>query len=312
MIVAAESPYYEDLIQIKEEKTLKEALAMKRHQNRLKKEQKQMNLSLKNVENEEMMRKDVNTAENNAESNAEGVTRVDAGSQKLERLWEDSLSHSLMEKAALLVQEKKKEARESISVRSESFHVVPKKSLREADRENMARLKTRFRVADLQRHIRRGNEEDYAYLAPALIPIPKAFESDGSNPMVSHIAEQTVHNIKQKMTLADIGYTPQQMVPLYARLTLMEQNGVSPGGDQNYESMAKDRRYTHYLGRSINRFEPDQTLQHNASSSALGYGEKTLKNQKDVKLLQKERVSELVFDKSMPSLAELRGLEVDY
>ena len=43
--------------------------------------------------------------------------------------------------------------------------------------------------------------------------------------MVSHVAEQTVHRIKQGMTRADIGYTPQSMVPLYARLTLIEQNG---------------------------------------------------------------------------------------
>lgn len=50
-------------------------------------------------------------------------------------------------------------------------------------------------------------------------------QSDGSNPMISHVAEQTVHRIKQGMTRADIGYTPQSMVPLYARLTLIEQNG---------------------------------------------------------------------------------------
>jgi hypothetical protein len=54
------------------------------------------------------------------------------------------------------------------------------------------------------------------------------------------------------------GYTPQSMVPLYARNTLMETNGTTPGGDQNYLVMAKDRRYSHYVGRPLNRFEPDE------------------------------------------------------
>jgi hypothetical protein len=48
------------------------------------------------------------------------------------------------------------------------------------------------------------------------------------------------------------------MLPLYARNTLMETNGTTPGGDQNYLVMAKDRRYSHYVGRPLNRFEPDE------------------------------------------------------
>lgn len=53
------------------------------------------------------------------------------------------------------------------------------------------------------------------------------------------------------------GYTPQTMVPLYVRNTLFEKNGTTPGGDQTQETMAKDRRYSHYIGRPLNRFEPD-------------------------------------------------------
>ena len=49
------------------------------------------------------------------------------------------------------------------------------------------------------------------------------------------------------------------MVPLYARNTLMETNGTTPGGDQNYLVMATDRRYSHYVGRPLNRFEPEET-----------------------------------------------------
>ena len=48
------------------------------------------------------------------------------------------------------------------------------------------------------------------------------------------------------------------MIPLYVRNTLMEKNGTTPGGDQAYmEAMSADRRYTHYMGRPLNRFEPD-------------------------------------------------------
>jgi hypothetical protein len=51
------------------------------------------------------------------------------------------------------------------------------------------------------------------------------------------------------------GYTPQAMLPLYVRNTLQESNGTSPGGDQSHEVMSLDTRYSHDLGRAINRFE---------------------------------------------------------
>ena len=47
------------------------------------------------------------------------------------------------------------------------------------------------------------------------------------------------------------------MIPLYVRNTLLEKNGTTPGGDQTYDTMSTDRRYTHYMGRPLNRFEPD-------------------------------------------------------
>jgi hypothetical protein len=47
------------------------------------------------------------------------------------------------------------------------------------------------------------------------------------------------------------------MLPLYVRNTLIETNGTTPGGDQSYDMMATDRRYSHYIGRALNRFEPD-------------------------------------------------------
>jgi hypothetical protein len=45
-------------------------------------------------------------------------------------------------------------------------------------------------------------------------------------------------------------------VPLYVRSTLFETNGTSPGGDQTYASMAKDRTYSYQLGRSMAALAP--------------------------------------------------------
>lgn len=57
-----------------------------------------------------------------------------------------------------------------------------------------------------------------------------------------------------------LGYTPQAMLPLYVRNTLVEINGSTAGGDQVQEVMALDRRYSHYIGRPLNRFEPDKSI----------------------------------------------------
>jgi len=114
------------------------------------------------------------------------------------------------------------------------------------------------RRAGLKGHIRGGVDQDLAYLAPTLIPVPGAFQADGSNPMISHTAENILFKVKKNMILGDIGYTPQTMVPLYVRNTLIEKNGTTPGGDQAYDVMSTDRRYSHYVGRALNRFEPDE------------------------------------------------------
>lgn len=73
--------------------------------------------------------------------------------------------------------------------------------------------------------------------------------------MRSHTAGRIVERIKKNMVLGDLGYTPQSLLPLYVRNTLGEANGTTPGGDQTHEMMSTDRRYSHYLGRVLNRFE---------------------------------------------------------
>lgn len=61
------------------------------------------------------------------------------------------------------------------------------------------------RAAGLKDHIRQGQDSDLAYLAPTLIPVPGAFQADGSNPMVSHTAENIMFAVKKSMILADLG-----------------------------------------------------------------------------------------------------------
>ena len=141
---------------------------------------------------------------------------------------------------------------------------------REIDEANMALARETFSQANLERHIRRGNKNDVAYLAPTLIPVPGAFRGDGKDLSISHVAEQTFDRVQQNMIIGNIGYTPQQLLPLYVRNTLIEKNGTTPGGDQTQEIMALDRRYSHYMGRPLNRFEPSKSLQSTASVNSLG------------------------------------------
>jgi len=128
---------------------------------------------------------------------------------------------------------------------------------REVDERKKRAAVGNYKAAGLRHHVRQGADDDLAYLAPTLIPVPGAFRADGSNPMVSHTAENILFAVKKNMILGDLGYTPQAMLPLYVRSTLLEKNGTTPGGDQTYDMMSTDRRYTHYMGRPFNRFEEE-------------------------------------------------------
>jgi hypothetical protein len=67
------------------------------------------------------------------------------------------------------------------------------------------------------------------------------------------------------------------MLPLYVRNTLIEKNGTTPGGDQSAITMAVDRRYSHYLGRPLNRFEPDKALVGSTDQTVNEFGNKIVK-----------------------------------
>jgi hypothetical protein len=87
--------------------------------------------------------------------------------------------------------------------------------------------------------------------------------------MKSHVADNIVFGIRKKMVLSDLGYTPQRLVPLYVRNTLVESNGCTPGGDQTQKIMALDSRYTHTFGRPLNRFETLEDLNKSNNSKPL-------------------------------------------
>ena len=141
-------------------------------------------------------------------------------------------------------------------------------------------------------HIRKGRDTDLACIAPSLIPIPDAFDGDGRHPMSSYTAENIVWKVKKNMIIGDlgmwmivvifysqywyfvVGYMPRSMLPLYVRNTLIEKNGTSKGGDQTYDMMSTDRRYTHYMGRPLNRFEEfsNEEMPDVSQTGSSGYG----------------------------------------
>ncbi len=197
-------------------------------------------------------------------------------------------AHSTALQAAAEEKQKKK-AHMTSSKPVKQYAVAKKLTQRELDEQKIAKAKRSFRVAGVGSHIRKGVDDDLAYLAPTLIPVPGAFQSDGSNPSISHVAENTFFDIKNSMILGETGYAPQHMLPLYQRNTLMEMNGVSSGGDQNYLVMAADRRYSHYVGRALNRFDPEAADNSNIDIEALSRGHTStmfLEKQKKEKLLR--------------------------
>jgi hypothetical protein len=57
-----------------------------------------------------------------------------------------------------------------------------------------------------------------------------------------------------------MGHQERKLLPLYVRNTLIEVNGTSANGDQSQEVLSKDRRYSHYHGRPLVRFEEGSQL----------------------------------------------------
>jgi hypothetical protein len=139
------------------------------------------------------------------------------------------------------------------------------------DQRKIKEAKNYFKRAGLEKHIRKGVGTDLAYLAPTLIPFPDAFDGKSEDMgSVSYAATNIFHQLKSDLILNNLGHAPHSMQPLYVRNTMQEHNGCTPGGDQPPEVMALDRRYTHMMGRPLNRFEAGKKLANEPKTNAYG------------------------------------------
>jgi hypothetical protein len=137
--------------------------------------------------------------------------------------------------------------------------LVYKPTQYELDRKEMKKTTKAFDEAGFHMHVRDGgNDQANAHLMPALIPIPKAFLSDGSDALNSFVAEKAMERTRASLIDHISGYTKQQLLPLYVRNSQLESNGTSTFGDQTQEVLSKDRRYNHTFGRSFAVMETEE------------------------------------------------------
>mmetsp|Transcript_20741 Transcript_20741/g.29809 ORF Transcript_20741/g.29809 Transcript_20741/m.29809 type:complete len:629 (+) Transcript_20741:447-2333(+) len=129
---------------------------------------------------------------------------------------------------------------------------------REEDKKMMQELSQTYRNIGMKRNIRSGKNTDLSTLTPALIPFHEVVSNKcpPEDRLQSYAADNAVHHARMKQVNPITGYVPQHYVPLYVRTTLFESNGATSGGDQTYATMAKDRRYSHQLGRAMASLEP--------------------------------------------------------
>lgn len=123
----------------------------------------------------------------------------------------------------------------------------------------MAEMREKFINAGLKNNIRKGRQDDLAWAVPSLIPVPGAFEGDDTQRLKSVTGAKIVDGLQGRM-VNDMGHTERKLLPLYVRNTLIELNGTSANGDQSQEVLSRDRRYSHYHGRPLIRFEPGKEL----------------------------------------------------
>jgi len=143
--------------------------------------------------------------------------------------------------------------------RPPKFSRVPRVPAHEADEAAMEEVRQKFINAGLADNIRKGRQSDLAYMVPSLIPVPGAFEGDDTERLSSYTGAKIVDGLQGRM-VSDLGHTERKLLPLYVRNTLIEVNGTSANGDQTQEVLSKDRRYSHYHGRPLLRFEEGSQL----------------------------------------------------
>jgi hypothetical protein len=139
------------------------------------------------------------------------------------------------------------------------FHRIERRPAHEIDNEKIIEAKQKFIAAGLGRNIRKGRKDDVAAYVPSLIPVPGAFEGDDTERLSSYVGANIVDGLQDRMC-TDMGHTERRLLPLYVRNTLIEVNGTSANGDQTQEVLSRDRRYSHYHGRPLVRFEEGSEL----------------------------------------------------
>jgi hypothetical protein len=118
-----------------------------------------------------------------------------------------------------------------------------------------------YRAVGMVRNIRGGTNEDNTQCTPALIPIHEVFSATRNDHIQSTVAQQIVLRARLSRTNDITGHVGKEYVPMYVRNTLFEKNGTSEGGDQTYENMGKDSRYSGQLGRTMQALEPSKSEQ---------------------------------------------------
>lgn len=139
------------------------------------------------------------------------------------------------------------------------WDIVARVPPHEVDERKMKEMREKFINAGLKNNIRRGKQDDLAWAVPSLIPVPGAFEGDDTQRLKSVTGAKIVEGLQGRM-VNDMGHTERKLLPLYVRNTLIELNGTSANGDQSQEVLSQDRRYSHYHGRPLVRFEPGKEL----------------------------------------------------
>lgn len=115
----------------------------------------------------------------------------------------------------------------------------------------------------MKKNVRSGTNEDNTQCTPSLIPMHEVFSAARDDHIQSQVAEQIVLRARLSRTDSVTGYIGREYVPMYVRNTLFEVNGTSDGGDQTFENMGKDSRYSGQMGRTMQSLEPSKHEQKN-------------------------------------------------
>ena len=141
-----------------------------------------------------------------------------------------SLSGDAKSKALVL----KKSNKETVKSPVEEKRVFVSQA--QKDRKKMARTAGVFKRMGMASHVRKGDFKDTTQKTPVLIPLHKVLATDKpEETMSSYIAVKDVYHQKTKYANPVTGFSRAKFVPLFARTTLVEHNGVTPGNTTYFD-----------------------------------------------------------------------------